>query len=81
MKFFEVFRAGKYPQGEFTKKEVAEIAFDGFLCGCGTYLIYRGEVIFQSRLDEQRGKDIISKMYELGLDGILEGIENNYQNA
>lgn len=26
MKFFEVFRAGKYPQGEFTKKEVAEIA-------------------------------------------------------
>ena len=26
MKFFEVFRAGKYPQGEFTKKQVAEIA-------------------------------------------------------
>ena len=26
MKFFEVFKAGKYPQGKFTKKEIAEIA-------------------------------------------------------
>ena len=60
------------------RKEVAEIDFDGFLCGCGTYLIYHGEVVLESRLGEQRGKDIIAKMYELGLDGILEGVENNY---
>lgn len=26
MKFYEVFKAGKYPQGKFTKKEIAEIA-------------------------------------------------------
>ena len=26
MKFFEVFKAGKYPQGKFTEKEIAEIA-------------------------------------------------------
>ncbi|CDC19710.1 similar to unknown protein [Clostridium sp. CAG:306] len=26
MKFFEVFKAGKYPQGNFTKKEIAQIA-------------------------------------------------------
>lgn len=26
MKFYEVFKAGKYPQGNFTKKEIAEIA-------------------------------------------------------
>ncbi len=26
MKFFEVFRAGKYPQGNFTEKEISEIA-------------------------------------------------------
>lgn len=26
MKFFEVFKAGKYPQGKFTKNEIAEIA-------------------------------------------------------
>ena len=26
MKFFEVFKAGKYPQGKFTKKEIAQIA-------------------------------------------------------
>lgn len=60
------------------RKEVADIEFDGFLCGCGTYLIYRGEVLLKSTIDEKRGNDIINKMYELGLDGILEGIENNY---
>ena len=26
MKFFEVFKAGTYPQGKFTKKEIADIA-------------------------------------------------------
>ena len=26
MKFYEVFKAGKYPQGKFTQKEIAEIA-------------------------------------------------------
>ncbi len=26
MKFYEVFKAGKYPQGKFTKKEISEIA-------------------------------------------------------
>ena len=34
MKFFEVFKAGKYPQGSFTKKEIAEIAknYDPTFC-------------------------------------------------
>ena len=26
MKFYEVFKAGTYPQGKFTKKEIAQIA-------------------------------------------------------
>lgn len=34
MKFFEVFKAGKYPQGTFTQKEIAEIAknYDPTFC-------------------------------------------------
>ena len=34
MKFFEVFKAGKYPQGNFTKKEIAQIAknYDPTFC-------------------------------------------------
>lgn len=34
MKFFEVFKAGKYPQGKFTKKEIAQIAknYDPTFC-------------------------------------------------
>ena len=34
MKDFEVFKAGTYPQGKFTKKEIAQIAknYDPTLC-------------------------------------------------
>jgi len=34
MKYFEVFKAGKYPQGKFTKKEIADIAknYDPAFC-------------------------------------------------
>lgn len=60
------------------RKEVTSIDFDGFLCGCGTYLVYRGDVLLQSSIEKKRGRDIIEKMYEFGLDGVMEGIENNY---
>jgi hypothetical protein len=34
MKFFEVFKAGKYPQGKFTKAEIQELAknYDPSFC-------------------------------------------------
>lgn len=60
------------------RSELKAIDFDGFLCGCGTYLTYHGEVLLRSSIEKERGKAIVKKMYECGMDGVLEGTENNY---
>lgn len=52
--------------------------FDGLLCGCGSYLIYHGNILLESHLERRRGREIIDKMYECRLDGALEGTEDMY---
>ncbi len=52
--------------------------FDGFLCGCGSYLTYHGAILLESHLEQKRGREIIDKMYECRLDGALEGTDGMY---
>lgn len=33
-------------------RELRDIGFDGYLCGCGTYIEYGGEVLLHNKLDE-----------------------------
>lgn len=58
--------------------KIRQFPFDGFLCGCGTYLTYQDEVLFSSSISRERGLEIIDKMRECRLDGILEGTEDIY---
>lgn len=58
--------------------KISQFEFDGFLCGCGTYLTYHDEVLFSSSIPEQRGRAIIDKMIACKLDGIMEGVEDIY---
>lgn len=58
--------------------EIKRFHFDGYLCGCGTYLVYHDEVLLESHIEEQRGREIIDKMYACHLDGIMEGTEDIY---
>lgn len=37
-------------------KELYAFDFDGYLCGCGCYLVYRGEVLLESHIDRERGR-------------------------
>lgn len=57
---------------------IKQFPFDGFLCGCGTYLTYQDEVLFSSSLPEKRGREIIDKMIECRLDGIVEAVDDIY---
>lgn len=52
--------------------------FDGYLCGCGTYLVYHDEVLLENHIEGKRGREIIDKMYACHLDGIMEGTEDIY---
>lgn len=60
------------------KTENADALFDGLLCGCGSYLVYHGEVLLESHLEQKRGREIIDKMQECRLDGALEGTDGMY---
>lgn len=58
--------------------EIRRFPFDGYLCGCGTCIVYQGETLFSSSLDRIRGKEIIKKMFSCGLSGLAEGPEDVY---
>ena len=60
-------------------KEVRHlIDADGWLCGCGTYLMAEGEVLYDWRISPERGDQLIKLIRDCGMDGVLEGVEACY---
>ncbi len=60
-------------------KEIrAEVEADGYLCGCGTYIVVEGRVIYCHRIPRERGIQVKRDIDECGLDGALEAIEGCY---
>ena len=57
---------------------IKRIPFDGFLCGCGTHLIYGEEVVFHHSIPYERGRKIIQSMKDCKVEGFLEGTEDIY---
>jgi len=55
-----------------------EVEADGYLCGCGTYILVGGKVIYCHRIPRERGIQIKKDIDECGLDGVLEAIEGCY---
>lgn len=51
---------------------------DGYLCGCGTYVIAGGQVIYSYRIPHERGKEIKKAIVAFGCDGVLEAAEACY---
>lgn len=41
---------------------IKRIPFDGFLCGCGTHLVYEKQVVFHHSIPYERGRRIIKSM-------------------
>lgn len=52
---------------------IKDIGFDGFVCGCGTYIEYNGEVLLYKSLGKDLCKEIALDMRECRLEGLLEG--------
>lgn len=57
---------------------IRKLPFDGYLCGCGTYLICEGEVVFSSSIEKKRGADIVKKIEECNMAAFAEGQEDIY---
>ena len=52
---------------------IKRIPFDGFLCGCGTHLIHKGNVVFHHSIPYDRGREIIKSMQECKVEGFRDG--------
>lgn len=59
-------------------KEFEEVPFDGYCCGCGTYIRYQNQVLFHSTIPSARGAEIADYMIKQGIPGALEGTEHIY---
>ena len=44
---------------------IKNLDFDGFLCGCGTYLVYKQEVLMESHIPYERGVRYIEAMEQM----------------
>ncbi|MCQ2508083.1 MAG: Cof-type HAD-IIB family hydrolase, partial [Dorea sp.] len=56
-------------------QELHAIGFDGLLCGCGTYITFRDQVIRDSHIPVERGIEIAKALEDCHMGILLEGKE------
>lgn len=52
---------------------VKDLQPDGYVCGCGTYIQYKGNVLFSKTLSKKRCLEIIKEVKANNIDAVLEG--------
>lgn len=55
------------------EESLRNLNLDGFVCGCGTYILYHGEVLHHQGIEEKMRREIISDLQDCKLEGLLEG--------
>lgn len=56
--------------------KLKKIPFDGFLCACGSYIVFHDEVIFERRLTMEQRNALFEKAQECNVEGVYEGAED-----
>ena len=57
---------------------IKELNFDGYVCGCGTYIEFKNKELFYRGLGVDLSKRIVNKLRECNIDAILEGKKGVY---
>lgn len=60
------------------EKRVQEIGFDAYVCGCGTKIVYHGEVLFHQTVEDAMVGKMIAALRRCRIDGVLEGDKKLY---
>ncbi len=58
--------------------QLRRFAFDGYLCGCGTYLTYQNDILFSKSIPQKRGREIVDMMIACKMEGLVEGTDDIY---
>lgn len=57
---------------------IHEVGFDGYVCGCGTYIKSGDKVLLEKEIEEKECKRIIQLLKECKIDAVLEAKEDVY---
>ncbi|MDO5516269.1 MAG: HAD family hydrolase [Clostridium sp.] len=57
---------------------IKEMNFDGYVCGCGTYIEFKGKELFSKSFSNSFAREMIDDMHEFKIDSILEGKSGIY---
>lgn len=58
--------------------DILAMDFNGFLCGCGTDIVYQGEHLFYRDVPEEEGRPLLELIDRCNMDAVLEGRESIY---
>ncbi|MGB4659613.1 MAG: Cof-type HAD-IIB family hydrolase [Mobilitalea sp.] len=57
---------------------ITEIGFDGYVCGCGTYILHNDSVLLQQTIDAATLPTLIDDLHKYEMEAILEGTSAIY---
>lgn len=57
---------------------ITNIPFDGYICGCGTYIQYHQQTLFHAKLDSSLKQKVIENIDKYHFDAMLEGCHGVY---
>lgn len=57
---------------------IKELNFDGYICGCGTYIIYKDKVLLNKKLGHALCCKVVKRLRECKIDAVLEGHDELY---
>lgn len=60
---------------------ITSLGFDGFVCGCGTYVSYHNEVLFSQEIPMELADRIYEDLHNYHLDWLLEGQNGIYYST
>lgn len=58
--------------------QVIDLNLDGYVCGCGSYINYNHQVLLEKNLSIDLCKEIVTKLQETNMSGVLEGSRGVY---
>lgn len=58
--------------------DIKELDFDGYICGCGTYIESNNELLYVNRVNKEKHNLILESLKKYELNAVLEGEEAIY---
>lgn len=59
-------------------EQIRSIGFDGYICGCGTYINYKDKPLLHKSIPHETCIEIVNKLRECKIEALFEGLNDFY---